>query len=268
MCANYDLWHSWFGAHQKYDPSSIVQSSVVEVYGECGDEDDAEGDGGEEEKRVDDLDGGPDGALSEENVQEGAANATRDAVLSAGNKVAGSVPPTSPVAVVVSPRAGVKRSAAGNAAVSSVALSSAATAKAQLQSIIGTQPVVTSPSHSTSSSGKSSFDAVYAKAAESKVIALKEIAHTQATNALDVQKGEHHFQAQKLVLEMRVATEERKSKQKIEFEKNIATLLVADRTGQLAKDFMSVLREEQERQAQPSAGDEAVLAFARTMSRS
>ena len=268
MCPNYDLWHSWFGAHQKYDPSSIVQSSVVEEDGEGGDEDDAEGDGGEEEKRVDEVDGGPDGALSEEIVQEGAANATRDAVLSAGNKVAGSVPPTSPVAVAVSPRAGVKRSAGGNAAVSSVALTNAASAKAQLQSIIGTQPVVTSPSQSTSSSGKSSFDAVYAKAAESKVIALKEIAHTQATNALEVQKGEHHFQAQKLVLEMRVATEERKSKQKIEFEKNIATLLVADRTGQLAKDFMSVLREEQERQALPNAGDEAVQAFARTMSRS
>jgi hypothetical protein len=263
MCPNYDMWHSWFGAHQKYDPTSIVQSGegVDEVIDNPG------GDAVSEHQDVDygdavDADaGGNDAALSDDQVQEAAANATRDAILSTGNKVAGSVPPTSPPAVGVSPRAGTKRPASG-------ALGAAATAKVQLQSVISSLPLVSSPSQSTSSSGKSSFDSVYAKAAESKVIALKEIAHTQATNALEVQKGEHHFQAQKLMLEMRVANEERKSRQKIEFEKNIATLLVADRSGQLAKDFISVLRDEQERQALPNAGDDALVAFANSLSRS
>jgi hypothetical protein len=268
MCPNYEMWNSWFGEHQKYDPTSIVQSNFA-ADGEDADtnavevHDDAEAGVQEGNSEFDNIGleggGGPDGGL--EAVHDAAAVATHEA--SSSQNKAGSVPP-SPIGV--SPRAGSKRVAP--AAVPSVALLQAAHAKQQLQTIIANPPVVSSPSQSSSSSSKQTFDAVYAKAAESKVICLKDIAKTQAANAMDIQRGEHHFQGQKLILEMRVATEERKTRQKIEFEKNIANLLVADSSGKLAQDFMTMLRNEQQRQASlQSAGDEALVAFTNSLSR-
>ena len=275
MCPNYELWNSWFGEHQKYDPSSIVQSEFVgdgEGVGDnnaAAEDDDAEGEelinsqeGNSAFCNVSaDGEGGFDAGLDA--VREDAAAATRDAIVSP--KQGGSVPP-SPMGV--SPRAGSKRAKTGAAVGSSVALLQAATAKQQLQNIITSPPIVSSPSQSSSGSGKQTFDAVYAKAAESKVICLKDIAKTQAANAIEIQKGEHHFQSQKLILEMKLANEERKSRQKIEFEKNIASLFVADSSGKLAQDFMTVLRDEQQRQASlQGAGDEALVAFANSLSR-
>ncbi len=257
------MWNSWFGDSQKYDPASIVQSRFV-ADGEDADDVASDDEAEEGTSALDnvgaDVAGGSDGALDA--VQDEAGAATREAILSPSK--GGSVPP-SPVGA--SPRVGTKRVAP--AAAPSVALLAAATAKQQLQTIIANPPVVSSPSQSSSGSGKQTFDAVYAKAAENKVICLKDIAKTQAANAMDIQRGEHYFQGQKLVLEMKLATEERKMRQKIEFEKNIANLLVADSSGKLAQDFMTVLREEQQRQAsQQNATDDALLAFTNSLSRS
>ena len=80
---------------------------------------------------------------------------------------------------------------------------------------------------------------------ENKVQSMKEIQTSKSNCALLQQAREHHFQSQKILLEANSAQEERKVRQKIEFEKNVATLFVQDSSGDLARNYLALLREQQ-----------------------
>lgn len=95
---------------------------------------------------------------------------------------------------------------------------------------------------------------------------MKEIADKKTQCQLTMQVNEQRFQTQKLLMEVKISNEERRMRQKIEFEKNIANLFVADKTGELAKDYMQVLRNEEERQQnRVDAADAALASFAAAM---
>jgi len=266
MCPQFDLWNSWFGEHQKYDPSSVVES-VSDDGGDAQEEEEDQNVSGDAIRDVDAIGGGQDAALSE--VVMAADAATREALAVvdvrpsavAGSNAAGHISPspvnTSPVA------SGNKRNVGGAAAGSAaVMVNAAAAAKQALQSVIAS-PVANSSSQGSAGSGKQSFDAVYAKAAENKVMCLKEIARAKGECQLKLQANEQRFQSQKLMMEVRIGNEERRLRQRIEFEKNIANLFVADRTGALANEYMQVLRAEDERQRdRVDAADTALASFA------
>ncbi len=224
------------GESQKYDPSSIVcgdTDSEAEHDGENKLDQDAEGaadrdDGaaGNIDRHVDDVTGGADGTLDYTGATESVAASPR-----AGNQDG------SPLVAFKSPqiRGAVVRDVVAAAGAAKAALSNA---------IKG--PVVSSPSVTSSSSGhsgKSNFDVVYAKCSENKVQSMKEIQTSKSNCALLQQAREHHFQSQKIIIEAQGAEEDRKVRQKIEFEKNVATLFVQDSSGGLARSYMALLRE-------------------------
>lgn len=274
MCPQFELWNSWFGEHQKYDPSSVVESVSDDDFFAKEDEglpEDEYALAANAVRDVDEVEGGSDAALIE--VFDAADDASLDTVAAEGvrstagpRSMTASSVNTSPRNVVQSPVhscTGTKRNS-GGAPIGSAAfvVQSAAAAKQALQSVIAS-PTVAGSSQASSNSSKSSFDAVYAKAAENKVQCLKEIAQTKAECQLKLQMNDQRFQTQRLLLEGKIGNEERRMKQKIEFEKNIANLFVADNTGGLAQNYMLLLRAEEERQRhRVDSADAALDAFA------
>ena len=183
--------------------------------------------------------------------EEGAADIGRivncddggaDADLDAASESVGQSPREQDLSLGI----GAKRSRSRGADVQHV-VAAAGAAKAALSSAIK-GPVISSPSvTSTSSSGRqSSFDAVYAKCSDNKVQTMKDIQTAKSQCALLQQSREHHFQSQKLLLESAAAAEDRKVRQKIEFEKNVANLFVQDASGDLARNYLALLREQEE----------------------
>lgn len=257
MCPSYDLWNSWFGNWQKYDPASIIASVSGDGSGDVGSGDvDASEDG--------DAEGSP-------------ANGDRDDVLAdradavdsftggadAADVTLGDVSSQVTSSSVTSPSApGAKQSAASAA---SNAVATLAQSRAALAQTVA-RPVVSSPSlaSSSGSGGSKNFDVVYAKTQENKMFALRDIEkskcdaalsqqsaehafqfkHAQdvegwkAQSASKLQRSEHEFQARRDALVAAGSAQERVVRQKIEFEKNVASLLVADTSGKLADAFV------------------------------
>jgi hypothetical protein len=230
ICPQFELWNSWLGESQKYDPTSVVTN-------DSGSQDDEHDQDAEEEGAADNVgrivdgdNGGPDADLDLE-ITESIGTSPRAGELD------------------LSPSAGAKSARSRGAGVQHV-VAAAGAAKAALSSAIK-GPVVSSPSVTTTSSSsnqsgrQSSFDAVYAKCSDNKVQTMKDIQASKNQCALLQQNREHHFQSQKLLLEATVADEERKVRQKIEFEKNVATLFVQDASGELARNYLALLREQE-----------------------
>jgi hypothetical protein len=221
------------GESQKYDPSSVVEGvssdddNVDNVAQSQGDDVREPASDNENESRVDSVTGGADARLGTESVaaSPGGAGETD-----------------------LSPSSTIRRAAGAQRVIVQEAVAQAGAAKAALASAISKAPVVSSPSLSSSSSGQtgtgksSNFDTVYAKCSEAKVAAMKEIQTQKSQCVLMQQAREHHFQSQKIMLEAKASQEDRKVRQKIEFEKNIATLFVQDETGNLARNYLQLLR--------------------------
>jgi hypothetical protein len=251
MCPQFELWNSWFGESQKYDPTSIVVNSSESEKDDVASE--TAGCGDIVERFVDEVDGGADAAFCVDEVAENAGGASvsqaaspHACVTGAGNR---------------------KRSNGAQNADVEVCVARAGAAKSALSNVIK-NPVVSSPSVTSSSSGAHSnrsatFDIVYAKCSENKVQSMKDIQASQNQCQLLQQSREHHFQSQKILIEASAAQEERVVRQKIEFEKNVANLLIADTSGGLARNFMTLLREEEaRRESLSSSKSEAVAQFA------
>jgi hypothetical protein len=252
MCPSYDLWNSWFGNWQKYDPASIICSGSVDLAsvnvgsGELDGSEDSDAEGSPANVEIDEE--LPDREDAVDSLTGGA-----DAADVVSSEVSSSV--TSPSVP------GTKRPAASAAsnAVATLAQSRAALAKTVAR------PVVSSPSVQSSSSGSSkNFDVVYAKTQESKMLVLRDIESSKCQAALSQQSAEHafqfkhaqdveswkaqsasklqrseqEFQARRDALVAAGNAQERVVRQKIEFEKNVASLLVADSSGLLADAFL------------------------------
>ena len=156
--------------------------------------------------------------------------------------------------------------------------------KAALASAItSSRVVVSSPSVSTnSSSGKNSFDAVYAEASKNKCEVMKVIEvqrsasaaslqnaehqfkvservdqqHFQRSMEMDKQAKEHQFLQQQQSIKILAERQESKVQKEIEYDKTLASLLIADKSGALADDFER--RRKRERQ-QEATSDDPVL---------
>ena len=68
ICPSFDMWNSWFGESQKYDPSSIISNDLNDGASEPGDsgdgqKSDADDDGATLDRTVDSIHGGVDAAL-------------------------------------------------------------------------------------------------------------------------------------------------------------------------------------------------------------
>ena len=255
MCPSYDLWNSWFGNWQKYDPASVIVSVSGDGSGDVGSGDDDVSEDGNAEGSPANVDCDDVLADREDAVDSltGGADAAADVLLSEGSSS------------VTSPSApGPKRSAASAA---SNAVATLAQSRAALALTVG-KPVVSSPSVASSSSGSGggskNFDVVYAKTQENKMLALRDIEkskceaalsqqsaehafqikHAQdvevwkAQSASKLQRSEHEFQARRDALVAAGNAQERVVRQRIEFEKNVASLLVADSSGKLADAFV------------------------------
>ena len=309
MCPNFELWESWFGNNQKYSPASIVQSGLAH-----------EGDGGTEAEGdqsplrdngfdVDEL-GGPDGKYDDA-VEKGAEQSAHnnDGVAEESGDsyngpngdaiVAGSVGPGPPspsvaasghggVAAMTSPAGSVGRGVVAGGRGRGTGANSAAVAqqKAALTLAVMNRPAnpgTSSPSQSSGSSGKNSFDGVYADAAKNKCATMMDISrqrnvvegeHQVAEHAfrnddrraqhafqkaleLEKQAQEHKFQQQQKALQLLSDRQEALTKKQIEYDKTLASLLVADKTGKLADDFES--RRDRERTAAASAPDPVAM---------
>jgi hypothetical protein len=226
ICPSFDLWNSWFGESQKYDPTSVVTNDSQSDQGE----NDEQGHDRQEDEvvalerggdAVNADDGGPDAHLDSSSVAASPRDNSRD--------------------------------------IRADAVAAAGAAKNALSKHIkspGPVPVVTSPSLASSSSGSfgqsgktASFDAVYAKCSENKVQTMKDIQTSKRDCALLQQSREHHFQSQKILLEANAANEDRKVRQKIEFEKTLATLFVQDSSGDLARNYLALLRDHRQQEA-------------------
>lgn len=299
MCPKFEMWESWFGTHQKYSPSSIVQSGVPTDF-ESGDDAASEG-SANRDIEVDEVHGGPDGQFGD---VEGRGKQLDDSANDRVDDESGGTPhgresvaPTpsrqSPSessalnGVVASPpgligtgrgagAGGRGRGTGANTASNAVALQ-----KAQLTQVVMNRPVppiISSPSQSTSSS-KNSFDGVYAEAAKNKCATLMDIsqnrnlveaqqqvaehafkrddrsAHHEFQRELELRKQaqEHKFQQEQKALQLLSDRQEANARKQIEYDKTLASLLVADKSGKLADDFEA--RRGRERAAAASAVD-------------
>lgn len=145
--------------------------------------------------------------------------------------------------------------------------------KALLAQAVMGRPLVTSPSQSGSSgSGKSTFDAVYAEAAKKKCAVMLEVSsqrsatetrHQQSEHSfkreercaqqefqkemeLQKQSLEHKFLQQQQAVNLLAQRQETKVRKEIEYDKTLASLLIADKTGTLADDFETRRKRERE----------------------
>jgi hypothetical protein len=263
MCPSYDLWNSWFGNWQKYEPASIIVSAVGDDGVECSEGECAaavEGDDADEHNEV--VDRREDAVDSQTGGADGvglAADEEQSSMLSSPTVM-------SPVAAGVSPvpavGGGRKRPPATPA---STAVATLAQSRAALAQTVAKPPIMSSPSVSSSGSGSSkNFDVIYARAQENKMFCLRDIerskcdaarSHQSAEHAFQIQhaqdvealktesalkqqRREHEFQARRDALVAAGSAQERVVRQKIEFEKNVASLLVADSSGKLADVYL------------------------------
>ncbi len=300
------MWDSWFGTSQKYAPSSIVQSGrQVESdgdYGSGASDDDlgaglADGDYGDDPS-VDYIDGGSDGRQDDAAASGNAAQADQDVLVDsdqvpAAQSAAPSVAPPPPLGSpsgmpsppLLSPTAhyaagagvggrGRGRGRGGGASAASALTANVIEQKALLTQHVMGRPVVSSPSQSgSSSSGKNTFDAVYAEAAKNKCAVMVEISNQRSATEtrhqesehsfkreerraqqdfqkeLDLQKQalEHKFLQQQQAVNLLAQRQERKIQKDIEYDKTLASLLIADKSGALADNFET--RRKRERDA-------------------
>jgi hypothetical protein len=255
MCPQFELWNSWFGNWQKYDPTSII------ISGDGGEESGDDAQRGDDEdvetidrdQAVDSYTGGADAAEPDNGDGEGASSVLTSPVTSPSS--ASSAKKQQPF----QPRTEV-----------AVAVNNVAASKALLaQTVANKPPIVSSPSVSSGGSGGSggskNFDVVYAKAQENKIACLrdiefakcaaaqshqaadhafqsqhsKEVEEVKRESALLQQRAEHEFQARRDALVAAGSAQERVVRQKIEFEKNLASLFVADQSGKLADAYLA-----------------------------
>jgi hypothetical protein len=259
-----------------------------EGHDDDGEEQDADDHVREDVKEVgaDAGDGGADGRF-EDAVLNGVHGDADNSSLNADADNAPSVPPSvaSPTSEPRSPvnTAGVGRGRGRGRGVSATAASANTLVVAQqkgllVQALMNRSPVVTSASQSSgnSSSGKNVFDAVYAEAAKNKCAVMKEIA-TQRSEAetqqqhsehafkrdercaqqdfqkeLELQKQsvEHQFLREQQAVKLLADRQETKVRKGIEYDKTLASLLVADKSGALADDFEKRRKRERDGDAQ------------------
>lgn len=253
MCPSYDLWNSWFGNWQKYDPASVMVSGSGDADGSF--DYDAEGAVADNDDCANDV------LVDREDAVDSHTGGADAVVIDADAALSSEL--SSPVASPVVAARGCRRNRPAAPPLNAVAV--LAQSRVALAQTVAKPPTVSSPSVSSSGSGGSkNFDVLYAKAQENKMLALKDIErskcdaalsqqsaehafqfkHAQdvecwkAESALKLQRTEHEFQARRDALVAAGSAQERVVRQKIEFEKNVASLLVADSSGTLADAYL------------------------------
>ena len=284
MCPKFEMWDSWFGTSQKYAPSSIVQSSFPEGDDGSGrseeEEPGAAADG--DHAAVDHTDGGLDGIQDDAAAAAAQAaaqvidleNDTVPAALSAAPSVA-PAPSVSSASGMPSPPGVVagRGRGRGRGHATSMVVTNVVEQKALLTQAVMNRPIVSSPSQSgSSSSGKGNFDAVYAEAAKNKCAVMLDISkqrsatetrHQESEHSfkreercaqqefqketeLQKQSIEHKFLQQQQAVNLLAQRQETKVRKEVEFDKTLASLLIADKTGVLADDFEKRRKRERE----------------------
>jgi hypothetical protein len=322
MCPQFDLWDSWFGLSQKYSPTSIVCSGADgdgsevadgaedELQGGAATPDDAVSDTGGDDGRMDDAveDLEADAEVSSNTrtrpdsslfLSPEAIHHTESSGLSSpnGNVVPaltsplspnGNVAPapTSPLSPLVVGRGRGRGRSRGQAplgdAVNATAVVVAQKA-ALVSAVTSSKVVVSSPSVSSNgSSGKNSFDAVYAEASKNKCEVMKDIEFQRSASAASLQNAEHQFKISERVgqqtfqrsmemdkqgrehqflqqqqsIKILADRQESKVQKQIEYDKTLASLLIADKSGALADAFEQRRKREREQEA---TSDDPVL---------
>lgn len=240
------------------------------------------------EERVDDAsDGGADGRYDDAVQHDEGVDADNSSlVANVDADDAPSVPPSvaSLASEPRSPPVGVGRGRGRGRGVSAAAATANAMIVAQqkgllVQAVMNRPPIVTSASQSTSGtsgSGKNVFDTVYADAAKNKCAVMKELAtqrcevetqQQQSEHAfkreercaqqdfqkemeLQKQSTEHRFLREQQAVKLLADRQETKVRKGIEYDKTLASLLVADKSGALADDFEKRRKRERDDDAQ------------------
>jgi hypothetical protein len=292
LCPQFDLWDSWFGLSQKYSPSSIVCSGA-----DADGSDDADGDeaelqrgaaspdaisetGGDDGRMDDASEESPDADKAYADPSEHSASHTASPALQSPKSPCSNVAPGLPSVTEITAGRGRGRGRGRGQADAVNATAVVVAQKAALMSAVTSKAVVTSPSVSSGgSSGKNSFDAVYAEASKNKCEVMRDIELQRGASAASMQNAEHKFKfeeradqqafqrsmemekqmkehrflEQQTSIKILAERQESKVKKQIEFDKTLASLLIADKSGALADDFEA--RRKRERQLESTADD-------------
>ena len=235
MCASYELWDSWYGAKQKYNPSNVQtnsQTSPVDLEEEENG-DDGDNDKYEEHEQVDDQDGGADGQRDDAEVAASADGeldppSAQDTGGGNGNVLGGGgevrLPAVSPAAALPTNRQTQMKSAK---------------AAAQTASEKVTAAISSSPTSTSTKADK--FDATYASVQNKKVDAMHSLETMRIQHAVQQQSREQIFQAKTIGWQMHSkeadAKAERRVRQKINYENNLTQLMLKDASAEAIDEY-------------------------------
>jgi hypothetical protein len=282
MCPQYEVWESYFGHLQKFNPSSVI-SSASEFDLDHSEEENEKADGNDDADIIEaEVERGDDGRIDvlvlDEDKElavagteaEAAKNTHAAAPLDAEG--VGDIHPVAPVSPGAFAFPGFASSGArargrgGNGAAPKVHKSSASTgqqladAKSALDAVVSCAPLSGSstPRNSSSNSFESTYASVKTSVSRDQIASQTTISREQLANSSkieeaklrnsqEIQRRDHEFQAQMNIINVLAAErrekEERRVKQKIEFQNNVTQLLLKDQTGDLAKKLVDTTQQ-------------------------
>ena len=281
MCPQYEVWSTWFGHLQKFNPASVIASSSqgVDEHEGASDADDAsQGDLIDRQMQNGD-DADIDLQVQDEERENAVASPRSSAAVPDGaaavpdGDVLGAAPLSRPISSPAASGGGGAIGRGGSAAVrKEQSAHQLANAKQALDNAVACVPG-SGTSTPRSGSGSSSFEATYASVktsicrdqinsqtsisrsqissqdsiARQKVESQEKIERAKLDAARDIQRREQDFQAQLNAINVLAADQrdkdERRVKQKIEFQNNVTQLLIKDETGELAKKLVAATQE-------------------------
>jgi len=272
MCPQFEVWLSYFGHLQKFNPTSVLSNSVQEIGDD--DESNAGSDEGDREEFIESqLLTGSDANIDSQVEDEANAVGDHSHQSSAISEIAEA--PRTPVRAnsQAAPGSGGSAIASGGGGAVRVAprkdkdnaAQQLTTARDALNQAVSMVPSITS---SASRSGSGSFESTYASVktsisrdqissqtsisrdqissqnsiAREKNEALIKIEEAKLIAAQELQRREQNFQAQLNAINVLAAEQrdkdERRVKQKIEFQNNVTQLLIKDPSGELSRKLV------------------------------
>ena len=261
MCHNYELWDSWFGSKQKYNPTN-VQAGGANLSGD--DEpgsDDGNGSFPERDLTVlNDEDGGVDGREGDQGNDGGSevssqpdAGASDLAPSHASSLQSAAAAPSadsSPRQATVA--AAPAAAAAGGAGASRRGKQNqAAATEAKVAAAAVANALSTSPSTQAKAD---KFDATYSAVQHRKIEMMRSIETSRCDNAILLQVRDQVFQGKLVAVQQKCkdadALAERRLRQRISYETNLSQLLQKDTSGALADDFDARIARQLQSEAQ------------------
>ena len=245
MCPSYELWDQWFGSKQKYNPSNVQTNAREDLELSSVDEaDDEEGQArGMDLAQTNDTDGGRDAMLDADAANGGGeGEGEGEGEGRAASSMRPTNPPQSPRAQSSplgqpSPRPPVARQPPQRQPPQRQQQQQAAAAAAASAAAVNAA-VSTSPSTAAKAD---KFDATYSAVQHKKIEMMQHVEQSRCANAIEMQMRDHMFQAKLVGLQQQCKDEdaqaERRLRQRISYETNLAQVLQKDTSGQLADDF-------------------------------